>query len=330
MTDNVNTETAIASNETAVARNVCELPFQKGKKAATYILGGEITLNLALSYEREAAEMILMHVADLADDDEFGGFDFFYPTTGLDITELPDHGRVIFSGKYAGKGEEKVLVAVILAYIPPMQEFLAKASEQARDFFETKIAELLAGLSRRLIDISEDGARLTGEIPTDAFAILAPKPRAVGADKFMPLAVAFTGFLIKSGTGGKINIPAADIRRALSSAHYVQTSAYADLEKPDVNNPKGLFGTALTKLDKLLDQAVADASKMETICETFRNLVKQKTTQEAISPEFLAEMHKAKWCERIQHDRISAVLKARAVKKTEAEEAGDALLSMLA
>lgn len=309
--------------------DMIELPFQKGKRAATYRLGADITLNLALSYEREAADAILAHVADMADDQEYGGFEFFYPNDGIDISELPDHGRVVFSGKYAGKGADKTLVAIILAYIPPMSEFLAKASEQSRDFFEEKIAEMLAGMSRRMIDIGEEGARLTGEIPADAFAILAPKPRAASSDKFMPLAVAFTGFLIKTGTGGKINIPASDIRRALSSAHYVQTSAYADLEKPDANNPKGLFGTALSKLERLLDQASRDPDKMASIADSFRNLVKNKTTQEAISAEYLSEMHRAKWCERVQHDRISAVLKAKTIKKTETEAAGDALLSML-
>ena len=305
------------------------LPFSKGKKAATYSLGDEISLNLALTYEREAADAILSHIADNAEDDTLGGYEFFFPAT-LDPTELPETGRVVFSGKYDGKGAGKTLVAIMLAYIPPMEQFLASCSEQSRDFFEGKIAELLARMSRSLVDITEDGAKLTGNIPADAFSILAPKPRAVGADKFMPLAVAFTAYLVKAGTGGRIAIPAGDIRRALASAHFVQTSAYADLEKPDSNNPKGLFGTALAKLDKIVASAVNDPAKMQTVVDTFRTLIKTKAVQETITPEFIADMHKAAWCERMAHDRLQAVLKAKTIKKSDAETAGDALLGLLA
>ena len=304
------------------------LNFNKGKKAATYTLGQEITLNLELAYEREAAESILDHISLMSDDETFGGYEFFYPGD-IDVTNLPTNGRLIFASKSEGKGAEKEIKAIFLAYVPPMAEFLKACSEPARDFFETRIAEMLASISRKLIDVSADAVRLTGEIPSDAFAILAPKPRGVGADKFMPVAVAFTSYLITQGTGGKLRIPAGDVRRAIASSHFVQTSAYKDLEKVDANNPKGLFGTALAKLGKLLSQAVADPAKMTAIVETLKTLVRNKTAAEAIDAAFITDMHRTNWCERMAHERLTAVLKAAKIRKSETEEAGDALLAML-
>ena len=304
------------------------LTFNKGKRVATYTLGQRITLNLGLAYERDSAEAILEHIAALSDDETLGGYEFFYPGE-LDVMNIPTTGRLVFDAKTEGKGAEKEIKAIIMAYVPPMEEFLKSCSEPARDFFETQIAELLAGMTRKLIDVSESAVKLTGEIPADAFTILAPKPRGVGADKFMPIAVAFTSFMVTQGTGGKLKIPTGDIRRSLASAHFVNTSAYKDLEKPDAKNPTGLFGSALTKLQRLLGQAVADPGKMHNVVETLKQLVKNKATAELISSAFLAEMHQSSWCERMAHERLSAVLKAAKVKKSATEEAGDALLSML-
>lgn len=301
-----------------------------GKKNTVYSPGDDMRLDLSKPRQRQAAENIILSLADYAAEE---GVPVLF-AENLDIADLPESGSLGFTAKFTGKGDLREVVSIAAVHVPDFDAFYKEANAATREFFASHATDLMLRIAKQAMHVTtdEDGtvtAMLQG-LPLSAFDILAPKARAIASDPFQHIAVAFVQLLLAQGKAGKA-IPASDIKRCIMSAHFATTSAYADFERPTPEQPNGFFTGALDRLNRLLIAQADSPEGMGTIIAALRAFIKGKRGDE-LSPVLLAEMVKAQWCENTRAERLTAMVKARQAgdNKTEKEKAADGLLALMA
>jgi hypothetical protein len=144
----------------------------------------------------------------------------------------------------------------------------------------------------------------------------------------MPVCVAFAQIVMTGAMKNVKAIPSRDMRSCLSSSHYVLTSAYKDFEAPSADHPNGIFASSLSKQRALMIKASSDPAIMEKLLNGLRGHLKGKAG-EAVTADLINEMVANEYCRDKITDRMTAAIKIKEVKKSEAELAGDALLELV-